>query len=92
MAEHWSTVGLTRRRQEMRAFGEACIPKPGRFKEMLEPIHADGQTPPGPLAAKQFSGKFVLRLEPGLHRRVSAKALTAGESLNVYCTKTLMKA
>ena len=42
--------------------------------------------------AKRFSGKFVLRVEPALHRRLAAKALAAGESLNSYCVKTLVKA
>ena len=45
-----------------------------------------------PRAAKKFSGKFVLRVEPALHRRLAAKALAAGESLNSYCVKTLVKA
>jgi len=27
-----------------------------------------------------------------MHRRLAAKALAAGESLNSYCTKTLVKA
>jgi predicted HicB family RNase H-like nuclease len=44
------------------------------------------------LAAKKFSGKFVLRLEPAMHRRLAAKALAAGESFNSYCIKTLVKA
>jgi predicted HicB family RNase H-like nuclease len=47
---------------------------------------------PPALDAKKFSGKFVLRLEPALHRRLAAKALAAGESLNNYCVKTLVKA
>ena len=43
------------------------------------------------MAAKKFSGKFVLRLEPAIHRRLAAKALAAGESLNSYCVKALCK-
>jgi predicted HicB family RNase H-like nuclease len=38
------------------------------------------------------SGKFVLRLEPALHRRLAVKALAAGESLNNFCAKKLAKA
>jgi len=34
----------------------------------------------------------VLRLEPASHRRLAAKALAAGESLNSFCVKTLCKA
>ena len=36
--------------------------------------------------------KFVLRVEPALHRRLAAKAIAAGESLNSFCVKTLAKA
>jgi hypothetical protein len=55
-------------------------------------LEGDGQTLPEPLAQKKFSGKFVLRLEPAIHRRLAAKALAAGESLNTYCVKALVKA
>ena len=60
-------------------------------EEMVALIHEDGQETPEPLR-KTFSGKFVLRVEPALHRRLAAKALAAGESLNSYCVKTLVKA
>ncbi len=52
----------------------------------------DGRELPAPLAAKEFSGKFVLRVEPALHRRLAPKALAAGERLNSSCAKTLLKA
>ena len=61
-------------------------------KEWVEILETDGQELPEPLAAKQFSGKFVLRVEPALHRRLAAKALAAGESLNSYCARALVKA
>jgi predicted HicB family RNase H-like nuclease len=60
-------------------------------EEWIEILETDGHELPEPLAAKKFSGKFVLRLEPALHRRLAAKALAAGESLNSYCAKTLVK-
>ena len=59
---------------------------------MIELIHADGTGLPHPLGKKEFSGKFVLRVEPAIHRRLATKALAAGESLNSYCVKTLCKA
>jgi len=34
----------------------------------------------------------VLRLEPALHRRLAAKALAAGESLNNFCVEKLAQA
>jgi predicted HicB family RNase H-like nuclease len=60
--------------------------------EWIKILETDGHELLEPLAAKKFSGKFVLRLEPALHRRLAAKALAAGESLNSYCAKTLVKA
>jgi predicted HicB family RNase H-like nuclease len=73
---------------EARVYAELCA----AVEEMIEVIHADGQQMPHPLGKKEFSGKFVLRVEPAIHRRLAAKALAAGESLNSYCVKTLVKA
>ena len=61
-------------------------------EEMVELIHTDGNEMPRALGHKEFSGKFVLRVEPAIHRRLAAKALAAGESLNSYCAKALLKA
>ena len=44
------------------------------------------------LGSFDFSGKFVLRLEPAMHRWLAAKALAAGESLNNFCVKKLVQA
>ena len=73
---------------EAKVYAELCQ----AVEEIIELIHADGHELPEPLAAKKFSGKFVLRVEPALHRRLAAKALAVGESLNSYCAKTLVKA
>jgi predicted HicB family RNase H-like nuclease len=75
-------------KDEARVYAELCQ----AVEEMLELIHADGQPLPEPLGKKAFSGKFVLRVEPAIHRRLAAKALAAGESLNSYCVKALVKA
>jgi predicted HicB family RNase H-like nuclease len=72
---------------EAKVYAELCE----SVEEMVELIHADGHHLPHPLGKKEFSGKFVLRLEPALHRRLAAKAIAAGESLNSYCVKTLVK-
>jgi predicted HicB family RNase H-like nuclease len=60
--------------------------------EWIEILERDGRERPEPLAAKKFSGKFVSRVEPARHRRLAAKALAAGESLDSDCVKTLCKA
>jgi len=73
---------------EAKVYAELC----DAVEEMVEAIHVDGQELPHALSRKEFSGKFVLRVEPAIHRRLAAKALAAGESLNSYCVKMLVKA
>jgi predicted HicB family RNase H-like nuclease len=72
---------------EAKVYAELCQ----SAEEMVGLIHSDGHDWPDS-AGKEFSGKFVLRLEPALHRRLAAKARAAGESLNNFCAKKLTKA
>jgi hypothetical protein len=81
-------LGGVHGKDEARVYAELCA----AVEEMVELVHADGHTMPEPLGARKFSGKFVLRVEPAVHRRLAAKALAAGESLNGYCVRTLCKA
>jgi len=60
-------------------------------EEWIEILETDRHRLPELLGAKKFSGKFVLRLEPALHRRLAAKGLAAGESLNSFCVRKLIK-
>jgi predicted HicB family RNase H-like nuclease len=74
--------------EEAKVYAELCQ----TAEEWIRLIDEDGAVLPQPLAKeKQFSGKFVLRLEPALHRRLAAKALASGESLNSFCAKVLVK-
>jgi predicted HicB family RNase H-like nuclease len=74
---------------EAKVYAELCQ----IVEEWIELLETDGSTLPAPLGnVSDFSGKFVLRVEPAIHRRLAAKALAAGESLNSYCVKTLVKA
>lgn len=75
-------------RDEARVYAELCQ----AVEEMVELIFAEGHDLPHRLGKKEFSGKFVLRVEPAMHRRLAAKALAAGESLNSFCVKQLVKA
>jgi len=38
---------------------------------------------------KPFSGKFLVRLEPSLHRDIASRAALAGESLNTWVADVL---
>ena len=72
---------------EAKVYAELCE----AVEEWVDLLHKDKIPLPDPLKLKSFSGKFVLRVEPAIHRRLAAKALAAGESLNSYCVKTLVK-
>lgn len=83
------TLGGVHGGDEAKVYAELCE----AVEEWIGLLHTDGTSLPHPLGqAQDFSGKFVLRVEPSLHRRLAAKALAAGESLNSYCAKALVKA
>ncbi len=60
--------------------------------EWIEIYKNDGLILPPSTAGKKYSGKFVMRIDPDLHKAISVKALNKGESLNNYCRKILKKA
>jgi predicted HicB family RNase H-like nuclease len=45
-------------------------------------MHHNGETPPAPISSKSFSGKFVVRIPPEVHRALAIKAAEEGISLN----------
>lgn len=74
---------------EAKVYAELCR----IVEEWIELLEKEGTPLPMPLGkVSDFSGKFVLRLEPAMHRRLAAKALAAGESLNNFCVKQLAQA
>lgn len=60
--------------------------------EWIAIYEKDGKPLPDPFTEKQFSGKFVLRVDKDLHKALAIKAIQAGESMNTYCAKQLQKA
>jgi predicted HicB family RNase H-like nuclease len=42
----------------------------------------NSETPPSPISGRNFSGKFVVRLPPEVHRDLAMKAAEQGISLN----------
>ena len=42
----------------------------------------NGEVPPAPLAGRTYSGKFVVRVPPSVHRALALKASEEGISLN----------
>jgi len=59
--------------------------------EWIEIYKKDGINLPPFISGKKYSGKFILRIEPDLHKTLSIKALNNGDSLNNYCRKILKK-
>ena len=50
--------------------------------EVVDDLHASGEPVPEPLADRQFSGEFRLRIPPALHRALAIEAAEQGVSLN----------
>jgi predicted HicB family RNase H-like nuclease len=42
----------------------------------------NGETPPAPISGRSFSGKFMVRVPPNVHRALALKAAEQGVSLN----------
>lgn len=45
-------------------------------------MRSAGETPPEPLAVRLYSGKFMVRIPPEVHRKLAIEAAEAGVSLN----------
>lgn len=50
--------------------------------DVVADLDASGEAVPEPTAVRQYSGKFVLQISPGLHRRLALEAAEAGISLD----------
>jgi hypothetical protein len=51
-------------------------------RDVIEDLAMTGETVPVPIADQRFSGKFLVRLPPELHRRLALEAAESGLSLN----------
>jgi predicted HicB family RNase H-like nuclease len=50
--------------------------------EVVDDMLEQGEVVPEPLSLRQFSGKFVVRVPPEMHRKLVLEAAEAGVSLN----------
>lgn len=50
--------------------------------EVLEDMRARGETPPEPIALTRYSGRFMVRVPPEVHRSLVLEAAESGVSLN----------
>ena len=58
-------------------------------RDVVEDLRASGEPVPEPLAEKDFSGKFMVRVPPEQHRDLTIRAAEAGVSLNRYVSLRL---
>ena len=59
--------------------------------EVVQDMRSKGESPPLPLSSKKFSGKFVVRIPPNVHRQLAIKAAEEGISLNRLISAKLTK-
>ena len=51
-------------------------------EDVIKDIKDSGESPPLPLSSRKFSGKFMVRIPPEVHRRLAIEAEEEGISLN----------
>jgi predicted HicB family RNase H-like nuclease len=50
--------------------------------EVVADMQSNGELVPEPIAIKHFSGKFMVRVSPDVHRQLAIQAAETGVSLN----------
>ena len=64
----------------------------GIRKVVADAVHdmrEHGEEPPEPIAIRRFSGKFMVRVPPEVHRDLALRAAEAGVSLNRLASSKL---
>ena len=59
--------------------------------DVVADLRANGEPVPEPLAGRRYSGKFVVRVPPEVHRRLAAEAAEQGVSLNRLASAKLSR-
>lgn len=56
---------------------------------IVDDMSSEGETVPKPIAGKNFSGKFMVRIPPEVHRKLAIQAAESGVSLNRLASSKL---
>jgi predicted HicB family RNase H-like nuclease len=72
---------------EAKVYKELCQ----AVEEWIELYNEDGDALPPETAGKNYSGKFIVRMDKELHKSLAIEALRRGESLNAYCVHRLQE-
>jgi len=57
--------------------------------EVVEDMQNAGETIPKPISEKHYSGKFMVRVPPDVHRKLAIQAAESGVSLNRLASSKL---
>jgi predicted HicB family RNase H-like nuclease len=63
----------------------------GLVTDIVADMQAAGESPPAPIADREYSGRFQVRITPELHRRLAIRAAEANVSLNRIVSDQLAK-
>jgi predicted HicB family RNase H-like nuclease len=58
-------------------------------EDVVRDMHKEGEAVPGPIACRQYSGKFMVRIPPQVHRKLAIQAAESGVSLNRLASSKL---
>ena len=58
-------------------------------EDVVKDMRGDGEEVPEPIASRRYSGKFMIRVPPEVHRNLAIKAAEAGVSLNRLASSKL---
>jgi predicted HicB family RNase H-like nuclease len=59
--------------------------------DVVADLQANGEQVPEPLAEKKYSGRFMVRIPPDLHRQLALEAAESGVSLNRLASDKLSR-
>ena len=57
--------------------------------DIVDDMQHTGEAAPKPLAGKHYSGKFMIRIPPEVHRKLAIQAAESGVSLNRLASSKL---
>ena len=60
--------------------------------DVVADLQVNGEPIPEPLAVRKYSGRFMVRIPPDLHRRLALEAADSGVSLNRLAADKLSRA
>jgi predicted HicB family RNase H-like nuclease len=58
-------------------------------ENVVKDMQNEGEAVPEPIACKEYSGKFIVRVPPQVHRKLAIQAAESGISLNRLASSKL---